>query len=111
MGSPFRIETRFSSIENASANAKSFKISAGCETLSRPSTAFAQDTGGINHACRPHQSGGRQCVCTGKVQYFEGLKLRVIPDPVYLETFKALKANPIPMPFAALSGALESNLA
>ena len=98
-----------SSIGNA--NAKRFKNSAVCETLSRPSAAFSQDTGDINHAYRPHQSGGCQCVCTGKVQDFEGLKLRVIPDPVYLETFKALKANPIPMPFAALSGALESNLA
>ena len=42
-----------------------------------------------------------------KVEDFEGLKLRVIPNPVFLETFKALKANPIPMPFAELYGALE----
>lgn len=39
---------------------------------------------------------------------FEGLKLRVIPNPVFLETFKALQANPVPMPFAELYGALES---
>jgi len=38
----------------------------------------------------------------------EGLKLRVIPNPVFLETFKALKANPVPMPFTELYGALES---
>ena len=38
----------------------------------------------------------------------EGLKIRVIPNPVFLETFKAFKANPVPMPFAELYGALES---
>lgn len=39
---------------------------------------------------------------------FDGLKMRVIPNPVFLETFKAFKANPVPMPFAELYGALES---
>jgi TRAP-type transport system periplasmic protein len=39
---------------------------------------------------------------------FDGLKLRVIPNPVFLETFKAFKANPIPLPFPELYGALES---
>ena len=43
-----------------------------------------------------------------KPEDFEGLKLRVIPNPVFLETFRALKANPVPMPFAELYGALES---
>lgn len=38
----------------------------------------------------------------------EGLKLRVIPNPVFLETFKAFNANPLPMPFAELYGALET---
>ena len=38
----------------------------------------------------------------------EGLKLRVIPNPVFLETFKTFRANPLPMPFAELYGALES---
>jgi tripartite ATP-independent transporter DctP family solute receptor len=38
----------------------------------------------------------------------DGLKMRVIPNPVFLETFKAFKANPVPMPFAELYGALES---
>src|SRR6188768_2859210 len=38
----------------------------------------------------------------------EGLKLRVIPNPVFLETFKTFKANPLPLPFAELYNALES---
>ncbi len=38
----------------------------------------------------------------------EGLKLRVIPNPVFVQTFQALKANPVPMAFAELYGALES---
>lgn len=38
----------------------------------------------------------------------DGLKIRVIPNPVFLETFKAFKANPVPMPFAELYGALEA---
>ena len=37
-----------------------------------------------------------------------GLKLRVIPNPVFIETFKTFNANPTPMPFAELYGALES---
>lgn len=32
----------------------------------------------------------------------------MIPNPVLLETFKAFKAKPVPMPFAKLYGALES---
>ncbi|MEO7639991.1 MAG: TRAP transporter substrate-binding protein [Ramlibacter sp.] len=43
-----------------------------------------------------------------KGEDLEGLKLRVIPNPVFLETFKTFKANPTPMPFAELYGALES---
>ena len=38
----------------------------------------------------------------------DGIKLRVIPNSVFLETFKAMKANPLPMPFAELYNALES---
>jgi tripartite ATP-independent transporter DctP family solute receptor len=38
----------------------------------------------------------------------DGLKIRVIPNPVFLDTFKAFKANPVPMPFAELYNALES---
>src|SRR5262245_24629680 len=43
-----------------------------------------------------------------KVEDFTGLKLRVIPNPVYLETFKAFKANPVPMAFGELYTALEN---
>src|SRR5438552_8707237 len=43
-----------------------------------------------------------------KVEDFSGLKLRVIPNPVFLETFKALKANPVPMNFGELYTALEN---
>lgn len=43
-----------------------------------------------------------------KAEDLEGLKLRVIPNPVFLETFKTFKANPVPMAFAELYSALES---
>lgn len=43
-----------------------------------------------------------------KIEDFAGLKLRVIPNPVFLETFKALKANPVPMAFGELYSALEN---
>ncbi|MDO9165686.1 MAG: TRAP transporter substrate-binding protein [Rhodoferax sp.] len=43
-----------------------------------------------------------------KAEDMDGLKIRVIPNPVFLDTFKAFKANPVPMPFAELYGALES---
>lgn len=43
-----------------------------------------------------------------RAEDLDGLKLRVIPNPVFLETFKAFKANPVPMPFAELYGALEA---
>ena len=32
----------------------------------------------------------------------EGLKLRVIPNPVFVKTFQAFKANPVPLAFAEL---------
>jgi tripartite ATP-independent transporter DctP family solute receptor len=38
----------------------------------------------------------------------DGLKIRVIPNPVFIETFKAFKANPVPMPFAEVYLALDS---
>jgi tripartite ATP-independent transporter DctP family solute receptor len=37
-----------------------------------------------------------------------GLKIRVIPNPVYIETFKAFGANPLPLSFSELYGALEA---
>src|SRR4029077_19689711 len=43
-----------------------------------------------------------------KGEDLDGLKLRVIPNPVFLETFRTFKANPIPMAFAELYGALEA---
>jgi tripartite ATP-independent transporter DctP family solute receptor len=42
------------------------------------------------------------------VEDLKGLKLRVIPNPMFLESFAALGANPVPMPFPELYGALES---
>ena len=38
----------------------------------------------------------------------KGLKLRVIPNPMFVESFAALGANPVPMAFPELYGALES---
>jgi len=38
----------------------------------------------------------------------DGIKIRVMPNPVYLETFKAVNANPIPLAFGELFTALES---
>lgn len=43
-----------------------------------------------------------------KGEDLEGIKLRVIPNPVFLETFKTFKANPVPLAFPELYGALES---
>lgn len=43
-----------------------------------------------------------------KPEDLKGLKVRVIPNPVFLDTFKAFGANPVPMPFSELYSALES---
>jgi tripartite ATP-independent transporter DctP family solute receptor len=43
-----------------------------------------------------------------KPEDLEGLKLRVIPNPVFLDTFNAFKANPVPMSFSELYTALET---
>ena len=43
-----------------------------------------------------------------KGEDLDGLKLRVIPNPVFIDTFRTFKANPVPMPFAELFGALEN---
>lgn len=43
-----------------------------------------------------------------KPEDIAGLKLRVIASPIYIETFKALGANPVPMTFGEVYGALES---
>jgi tripartite ATP-independent transporter DctP family solute receptor len=44
-----------------------------------------------------------------KGEDLDGLKLRVIPNPVFLETFRTFKANPVPMPFGELYSALETH--
>ena len=43
-----------------------------------------------------------------KAEDLDGIKIRVIPNPVFLETFKAFKANPVPMSFNELYTALET---
>jgi tripartite ATP-independent transporter DctP family solute receptor len=43
-----------------------------------------------------------------KVEDIDGLKLRVIPNPINVDWVKALGANPTPMPFPEVYGALES---
>ena len=43
-----------------------------------------------------------------KVEDFAGLKLRVIPNPINLDWVKALDANPTPMAFPEVYGAMES---
>ena len=42
------------------------------------------------------------------VEDLKGLKLRVIPNPMFIEAFSALGTNPVPMAFPELYGALES---
>jgi tripartite ATP-independent transporter DctP family solute receptor len=43
-----------------------------------------------------------------RVEDLDGLKLRVIPNPVFLEAFKAFKANPVPMAWPEVYTALET---
>lgn len=42
-----------------------------------------------------------------KLEDFQGLKIRVIQSPIYIETFNALGANAVPMPFPEVYTALE----
>ncbi|WP_305072784.1 DctP family TRAP transporter solute-binding subunit [Propionivibrio sp.] len=42
-----------------------------------------------------------------RLEDFEGLKLRVIPNPVARETFRVLKSHPVPLSFRDLYPALE----
>ena len=42
-----------------------------------------------------------------KVEDLDGLKLRVIPNPINVDWVKALGANPTPLPFPEVYGALE----
>lgn len=43
-----------------------------------------------------------------KMEDFSGIKLRVMQNPVYLETFQTLGANAVPLPFPELFPALET---
>jgi tripartite ATP-independent transporter DctP family solute receptor len=43
-----------------------------------------------------------------KVEDVQGLKLRVIASPIYIDLFNTLGANPVPMTFGEVYGALES---
>lgn len=45
-----------------------------------------------------------------KASDIEGLKLRVIQAPIYIDTFSALGANPVPMNFSEVYTALESKI-
>ncbi len=42
-----------------------------------------------------------------KADDIQGLKLRVLQSPIYVDTFKALGANPVPMAFAEVYSGLE----
>jgi tripartite ATP-independent transporter DctP family solute receptor len=43
-----------------------------------------------------------------KAEDFSGLKLRVIQNPLFIETFRVLGSNPVPMPFPEVYTALET---
>jgi tripartite ATP-independent transporter DctP family solute receptor len=53
-----------------------------------------------------HMTNSRRPIT--KMEDIAGLKLRVIGSPVYVELFNALGANPVPMTFGEVYGALES---
>lgn len=42
------------------------------------------------------------------VEDMDGLKIRVIPNPLFIGTFEALGTNPVPLPYPELYNALES---
>jgi tripartite ATP-independent transporter DctP family solute receptor len=42
-----------------------------------------------------------------RLEDIDGLKIRVIQSPIYVDTFKALGANPVPMPFPEVYTGLE----
>jgi TRAP-type transport system periplasmic protein len=53
-----------------------------------------------------HVSNSKKAI--NKVEDFAGLKLRVIQNPLFIDTFKALDANAVPMPFPEVFTALET---
>ncbi len=58
-----------------------------------------------DHGFRNFTTGKKPIV---SVDDFQGLKLRVQQIPIYIDMMKALGANPLPLPFPELYGALES---
>ncbi|KQP21711.1 TRAP transporter substrate-binding protein [Pseudorhodoferax sp. Leaf267] len=53
-----------------------------------------------------HVTNSKRAVA--RLEDLQGLKIRVIPNPVYIESFKELGTNPVPLPYTELYGALES---
>lgn len=53
-----------------------------------------------------HMTNSKRKITT--TEDINGLKIRVIPNPVFINTFKALRANAVPMPYPELYNALES---
>lgn len=53
-------------------------------------------------------TNGKRAIKTA--EDIEGLKLRVIQSPIYIETFNALGANAVPMPFTEVYTALEQKM-
>jgi tripartite ATP-independent transporter DctP family solute receptor len=45
-----------------------------------------------------------------KVEDLQGLKIRVVQSPVFIDLFNALGANPVPMPFPEVYSALEQKV-
>ncbi|MGL4729861.1 MAG: TRAP transporter substrate-binding protein [Bosea sp. (in: a-proteobacteria)] len=45
-----------------------------------------------------------------KIEDFSGIKIRVLQSPLFIETFQALGANAVPMPFPELYAALEQRV-
>ncbi|TLX56796.1 TRAP transporter substrate-binding protein [Stutzerimonas nosocomialis] len=43
-----------------------------------------------------------------KMEDFNGVKLRVMPNPVFIDTFRQMGANAVPLPFSELFTALET---
>ncbi len=43
-----------------------------------------------------------------KLEDFNGVKLRVMPNPVFIDTFRQMGANAVPLPFSELFTALET---
>src|SRR5690606_28575023 len=53
-----------------------------------------------------HMTNGVRPINT--VEDIAGLKIRVIPNPLFISTFEALGANPVPLPYPELFSALET---